>query len=389
MYDKKFDYIPFRINFINNILKNNNLNPMIDTNQIDTEAFINTNNSNDTEIVLNKKILNFNDVINKIGGKLIYIKSGTTGHTFRGFDPTDINAPNYAVKVVAYPKKDDYGKVSDISRPENAELMMLKVLSYFVVNNHTPHIVLPIGTFDTNIEPFLLLKKQGIVNNKKYSLFLKKYKNKELYNTVSILISEWANNSDLLEYVRSYKDNMTTLEWKVIFFQILSVLVVIQTKYPNFRHNDLKANNILIHNISKLKKNNLFKYLINGKIYIIPNIGFQIKIWDFDFACIKDIVNNSKVNAKWTSKINIDSTQNRYYDVHYFFNTLTKKGFYPELFDSDNVDQSIKEFIKRIVPDKYTNNTKISKRGRLLINDEYLTPEEIITKDVFFEEFRR
>ena len=389
MYDKKFDYIPFRINFINNILKNNNLNPMIDTNQIDTEAFINTNNSNDTEIVLNKKILNFNDVINKIGGKLIYIKSGTTGHTFRGFDPTDINAPNYAVKVVAYPKKDDYGKVSDISRPENAELMMLKVLSYFVVNNHTPHIVLPIGTFDTNIEPFLLLKKQGIVNNKKYSLFLKKYKNKELYNTVSILISEWANNSDLLEYVRSYKDNMTTLEWKVIFFQILSVLVVIQTKYPNFRHNDLKANNILIHNISKLKKNNLFKYQINGKIYIIPNIGFQIKIWDFDFACIKDIVNNSKVNAKWTSKINIDSTQNRYYDVHYFFNTLTKKGFYPELFDSDNVDQSIKEFIKRIVPDKYTNNTKISKRGRLLINDEYLTPEEIITKDVFFEEFRR
>ena len=389
MYDKKFDYIPFRINFINNILKNNNLNPMIDTNQLDTEAFINTNNSNDTEIVLNKKILNFNDVINKIGGKLIYIKSGTTGHTFRGFDPTDINAPNYAVKVVAYPKKDDYGKVSDISRPENAELMMLKVLSYFVVNNHTPHIVLPIGTFDTNIEPFLLLKKQGIVNNKKYSLFLKKYKNKELYNTVSILISEWANNSDLLEYVRSYKDNMTTLEWKVIFFQILSVLVVIQTKYPNFRHNDLKANNILIHNISKLKKNNLFKYQINGKIYIIPNIGFQIKIWDFDFACIKDIVNNSKVNAKWTSKINIDSTQNRYYDVHYFFNTLTKKGFYPELFDSDNVDQSIKEFIKRIVPDKYTNNTKISKRGRLLINDEYLTPEEIITKDVFFEEFRR
>ena len=48
-----------------------------------------------------------------------------------------------------------------------------------------------------------------------------------------------------------------------------------------------------------------FKYLINGKEYIIPNIGVQIKLWDFDFACIPGIIENQKVDAKWTNKINV------------------------------------------------------------------------------------
>jgi hypothetical protein len=30
---------------------------------------------------------------------------------------------------------------------------------------------------------------------------------------------------------------------------MLSVLAIIHAKYPGFRHNDMKANNILIHNI--------------------------------------------------------------------------------------------------------------------------------------------
>ena len=42
---------------------------------------------------------------------------------------------------------------------------------------------------------------------------------------------------------------LTVKEWRVMFFQILSVLAIIQTKYPTFRHNDLKANNILIQKI--------------------------------------------------------------------------------------------------------------------------------------------
>ena len=108
-----------------------------------------------------------------------------------------------------------------------------------------------------------------------------------------------------------------------MFFQLLSVLAIIQTKYPGFRHNDLKANNILIHKIPISKNNNKFKYKINNQVYIAPNIGFQIKLWDFDFACIPGIVDNNKVEAEWTNRLNVKPEQHRYYDVHYFFNTFT------------------------------------------------------------------
>ena len=49
----------------------------------------------------------------------------------------------------------------------------------------------------------------------------------------------------------------------------------------------------------------IYKYSIDQVDFYVPNIGIQAKIWDFDFASIKGIVENSKVNADWTKKINI------------------------------------------------------------------------------------
>lgn len=161
-HERKFDTIPFRLDFIKELLDGKELDPMIDMDSNDaneTEYFVNPNgyntsddcNSNDTRQILGKKIHDFYKVINDIGGKLLYIKSGTSGHTFKGIVSPEagINI-NYAVKVVAYPKRERYGDMNDIRRPENAELMMIRLLSYFVVKKQTPHIVLPIGTFNTS-----------------------------------------------------------------------------------------------------------------------------------------------------------------------------------------------------------------------------------------------
>ena len=195
---------------------------------------------------------------------------------------------------------------------------MIKLLSNFVLKKQTPHIVLPITTFNTSIKPFLNLKKDNIVSNKKYDDFLKRYKKGYYYKNVSVLISEWANSGDLLDYIRKNHQKFKLKHWRSIIFQFLSCLAVIQEKYPSFRHNDLKANNVLVHTIPKSKTNNKFMYKINGQKYIVPNIGFQIKLWDFDFACIPGVVDNSKVNDDWTDAINIKPEKNRYYDVHYF-----------------------------------------------------------------------
>jgi len=398
--EKEQDTIPFRIEFIKELLKNKMIQPMIDLDDTNTENFMyikkecgnkydDENDSCDTRVALNKKIHDFNKAISEIGGDLMYIKSGTTGHTFKGVINGENDSYNYAVKVVAYPKKEKYGGINDAKRPENAELMMIKLLSYFVVNKQTPHIVLPIGTFNTNIQPFIeIVNNEKVIDkqNEKYKNFVERYEHGEYYGKVSILISEWANRGDLLDFFRKNYRKFKLLHWKVFFFQILSVLAIIQYKFPSFRHNDMKANNILVHKISKT--NNSFTYKVVGKTYVVPNIGYIVKLWDFDFACIPGIVNNNKVSSEWTKSINVTPDQNRYYDIHYFFNTLIKKGFFPQ-FMTEEIPQEAKDFVDRIVPNKYKEGRYVHKRGRILINDEYFTPDEILKKDPFFEDFRK
>jgi serine/threonine protein kinase len=265
---------------------------------------------------------------------------------------------------------------------------MIRLLSYFVIKKQTPHIVLPIGTFNTSIKPFVNLINENVVkkDNSKYTEFVEKYEKGEYYDHVSILISEWANRGDFLDFVKKNATEFTLRHWKVFFFQIISVLAVIQSKFPTFRHNDMKANNILVHKIGK--RNTLFSYTVNQNVYIVPSIGYQIKLWDFDFACISGLVDNAKVNASWTTDINITTTKHQYYDMHYFFNTFIRKGFFPQIMTEDWVDIEVKKFIKRLLPKKYQKGRHVAKRGRLLVDDEYLTPDHVLQNDPFFEEFR-
>lgn len=392
----KIHDIAFRINFIKTILSEHKLEPLIEFDS--TSKIVHNNHKDDvdcsdTRCILNKKVLDFNVILKSLGAKILYIKSGSTGHTFKAMtDYTDeMNSIDYAVKIVAYPKKESYGSMYNIKRPENTELLMLKKLSYFVVNKQSPHIILPIATFNTKIAPFVNNRIMEVINDDKYKKFYDKYNKGEFHSTVSVLISEWANGGDLLDYIRNNYETMSYKTWKVIFFQLLSVLAIIHAKYPGFRHNDLKANNILIHNIhvkTKDGKPTVYEYNINHVKYIIPKINIEIKIWDFDFACIPGLVENLKVDAEWTSKINIKPEQNQYYDIHYFFNTLTMKGFFPKFFESDKIPTKIKEFVQRVIPTKFKTGKGVTDRGRLLVDMEYTTPDKILKTDPLFEKFR-
>ena len=386
--NQDFNLIPERLQYITEIFDENTMDSIIDFKK--NEKFIEyQKNTDDIRDLLPKKYVDFGKAINELGGKLLYIKSGSTGHTFKGIHlpPNPKQKKPYAVKIVAYPKKENYGDMYNIKRPENTEILMIKLLSYFVINNQTPHIVLPITTFNTSIKPFLTLTKTKIIDNKKFDQFIERYEKGEYYQNVSVLVSEWANNGDLLDYIRKNYKKFTLKEWKILFFQILSVLAIIQNKYPAFRHNDMKANNILIHTIDIDDDNKKYYYKINDQVYIIPNIGFQIKLWDFDFACIPNIIDNAKVEAEWTTQINIKPIQHRYYDIHYFFNTLSRKGFFPEIL-SDKIPPKVVEFINRVVPDKFRTGKYVSDRGRLLVDEEYLTPDQILKTDKFFKSIR-
>jgi serine/threonine protein kinase len=384
---RKSTLIPKRILDIEAMIGHTSIESIVDFNNI-TDQTVYNKKSDDIRELIPKKYLDFTTAINQLGGKLLYFKSGSTGHTFKGVYPKDEKIKkSYAVKVVAYPKKENYGSMYNIKRPENAELIMIRLLSFFVINKETPHIVLPITTFNTSIKPFLSLSKQDIVNNKRYDMFLKRNRKGEYYSNVSVLISEWANGGDFLDYIKKNYKDLKNKQWRCICFQILSVLAIIQSKYPGFRHNDLKANNILIHTIPIELNDEKHKYIINGQSYVIPNIGFQLKLWDFDFATIPGLIDNAKVEAEWTNKINIKPVKNRYYDLHYFFNTLTKKGFFPEFWEESCIPEKVKEFVNRIIPKKFKDGNLVSERGRILIDEEYLTPDEILKNDPYFKSY--
>ena len=186
MNDDNIPDIKKRLNKINNLISESNinyLNPLKDLNEnVDTIVYhsknekSNNDDDNDTRSVLGKQEFNFKKVISQMGAMLSYVKSGGYGHTFKGIvkDKNGKEKYSFAVKMVAYSKKEDYGDEYNLQRPENAELCMLKVLSYFVLKKMSPHIILPISTFYTDIKPFLTLQEKGIIdkNNTNYKEFI-------------------------------------------------------------------------------------------------------------------------------------------------------------------------------------------------------------------------
>jgi hypothetical protein len=382
-----------RIEFIKHLLDGNRLRPMIDL-----EA--GADNADPRYERLIKKTINVRELFDSMSVTLKYIKSGTTGHTFKATSTLDRNIA-FAVKVCAYPKTDDYGTIKNPKRPENTELIMLKLLSSFVLKKKSPHFILPIGTFNTSIGPFIKVPKKLIdlsdEKNESYRKFIERYDNDEFEDLVSVLISEWADGGDLLDYIRKNYESINLEKWTVIIFQILYTLASLHLKYETFRHNDMKANNILVKLTDSNYPEKLYSYMMKGiKAQIpnvkfeIPDIGIQIKIWDFDFACISGIIENNKVNADWTKKMNVSNKKNQYYDMHYFFNTLICKRFFPQFY-TGGAPKEIIEFVHRIIPKQYRSvvaNDYIRKGGRILVDHEYTTPYKVIMTDKLFDRYR-
>lgn len=376
-----------RIEFIKRIIDINKLQPMIDFNNYDSDANHNSR--------LKKPTINIKELLTAMNVSLEYKKSGTTGHTFKATSKTDPMVA-FALKVCAYPKADDYGGIKNPNRPENVELDMLKLLGKFIVMMKTPHLILPITTFNTSIKPFINVPKKLIDlsddKNVSYRKFIAKYYKNSFEDLVSILMSEWANGGDLLDYIRKNYKSISLEQWTVLIFQILFTLASIHKLHPSFRHNDMKANNILVAIICDEDPNKLYSYSMKDEPvkFKIPTIGIQIKIWDFDFACIDGLIENNKVNSDWTQKMNISKSRNQYYDMHYFFNTLICERFFPQFY-TGGAPKEIVEFVHRIIPEKYRTilGTKyIRKGGRILSDAEYTTPYKVIMEDPLFKKYK-
>ena len=111
MDKRNYNLIPERIEQINKMLEGKHVESILDTK---SSSETDHTKSEDIRDLMPKKYIDFSKAIAELGGKLLYIKSGSTGHTFKGVYPpledgTNDLRKSYAVKIVAYPKKENYG----------------------------------------------------------------------------------------------------------------------------------------------------------------------------------------------------------------------------------------------------------------------------------------
>lgn len=78
--EKKSRLIPERISNIESMLSHTNIDSIINNVNLESDF----TKSDDIRELMPKKYIDLNNAIKQLGGNLLYIKSGSTGHTFKG-----------------------------------------------------------------------------------------------------------------------------------------------------------------------------------------------------------------------------------------------------------------------------------------------------------------
>lgn len=309
-------------------------------------------------------LVNDFDLISFFKSKKNFITSNENSMLFK------IN--NYVVKLIMYDKDIDkpYSNINElINNFKNSEIEILNLLSNLVSEYKTPHIFLPIVY--GNCKNIISHIKN--IDYKTYNTFIKNYTDEKSYDWGLFMISDWCPYSDLYNYIK--KNNLNESDWIIIFFKVFFSLSIITDKYKGFRHNDLSCKNILV----KSSTNTGFSlYYYDNKYYKIPNNGFEIYLWDFEFSNLYKETDNPEIYEYMKTDYGIRKNNNLYYDIHYFLNTV---------YNIHELPNEINNFIKKYIPHEYLyKNNKYVKNHRLLIDDFKFKPSDLMN-DILFKKY--
>ena len=180
----------------------------------------------------------------------------------------------------------------------------------------------------------------------------------------------------------------------VLIFQILYTLSTISYYFPGFKHNDLHLKNFLVAKFTakgnllyKIKFKNHKKYTF----YKIPNLGFQIRLWDFDWSSIKDEIYNPKLK-------NYSNISNNFNDMFHIFYRIYCSNSLSSLIKTkfDNFFEFIFINYPNYKDNKESNvfcyNIKEKYIWSLSNLKQFITPEELLLLNSknhqIFEEFK-
>lgn len=152
-----------------------------------------------------------------------------------------------------------------------------------------------------------------------------------------------------------------------------------------FRHNDLSPKNIMI---AKQKVGVRYLNLKSEEINVflkIPEKDWIVKIGDLDFATSKHFVNKKSQMPEMT-KIGINTTENDFYDLHFFLNywihNISKEDM-DNCFKFKRLIQKIGNFIFWQRNNKHVCNLRLKEPDDNICVELYTFPESILLSDYF------
>lgn len=270
------------------------------------------------------------------------------------------------IKISFYPTEKE---INSFNSNINNDSLFSYLLSQLVLSKKTKHILLPIMNFDSVLSEIESIIPDDITQKIKEDI----NNGKITENCCLQLREHFFKTENLEEYLKS-----NSCSYKILLFQIVHTLAIIQKEFADFRHNNLTSDNILIYRKKDSESYTEYDGL-NGEKYYIPNKGFDIKIGNFEMAVLPKfygLSNISNANIKYADK------PNAYYDLFIFLNDLLEGS---TLMSSDNnkCDSETKKFLDKIIPphirglslDKFNKNIIIASPAQLL-------------SDSYFDEFK-
>ena len=208
----------------------------------------------DLKVPLNNKYneIIFNDII-KANFQLLKYNDKSLISIFKRF------SEGFPINVHISPYQDKKN-INNTSDENNNDSLFSYVLSKLVLEEKTQHILLPIINIDVEFSQIEnILKSYPIYNEYKELIDQDKISNVFSIRTKA----QWEDSEILTDYLNSNKDKV---DYKVILFQLIHTLAVIQLEYSDFVHGNLKLSNILVE---KQKNSKNIKYVFNDNIYEI------------------------------------------------------------------------------------------------------------------------
>ena len=338
------------------------------------------------------------DLLEKDSKVLKQLGQGTYGITFRGCYDTACSLKQ-GIKLASIKKR--IGFNDDIKHPANIEINAGKELSKYVNNGETPHINRILESFRCSVTDLKKLKSFKDTDWMKETISL--LQKNEIYPYVNIYFMD-VGTMDLHKFIklRCEKKSLQFEEIIDIFFQVMYTLTIIQQHLKDYKHNDLKTNNLLV----KVNGDNLERdfnsysicdeYNNAGKRFYVPFRGYTVKIIDFDFTYSQKFQNAKITSFKKTNfkYIGYSPAVNPVFDTHFFLNSF---------YNSEKIMNCLPKFKKLIEtllePDYRGSQAKYIERNKLTsyyvngvtnyVPPNMLTPIELIHFTNYFKRLEK